>query len=175
VSDEQQDKRGPGRPRKATTAVSSRRSQALSRRLAPGGHVFPRGITDIPLAEPGWHLRTFNNQIHENKHYSAIHEAGWEPLKPEHLAVAPDQLGLRVNEAGFIVRGERGQELYCRMPESDYQAIQARKTVENNKGVGRGAREAVANAVASAHGDEAAEFAHQHFVGNIEDRVGPLG
>ena len=174
MSDEQQDKRGPGRPRKATTAISSRRSAALARRLAPGGHVFPRGVTDIPLNEPGWTLRVFNNQIHENKHYSAVHEAGWEPLKPEHLAAPPEELGLRVNEAGVIVRGERGNEMYCRMPTADYNVIQLKKTEANNRDLGRGAKAAVANAVASAHGDEAADFAHKHFVGTVEDHVGAL-
>ena len=175
MSDEQQDKRGPGRPRKATTAVSSRRNAALARRLAPGGNVFPRGVTDIPLKEPGWETRWFNREIHENKHYAAVHEAGWEPVREEDLSAEAEELGLRLNETKVVVRCERGNEMLMRMRTDDRRLVQLKKTEINNKGVGRGAREAVANAVASAHGDEAADFAHQHFVGNIEDRVGPLG
>lgn len=162
--------------RRTPVQVTSRRTAALARRLGPGGKIFAGGSTPIPIAEPGWQVRWFNGDIHEGRHYQAVHELGWEPLRPEHLSVKPEECGLRVNESGFLVRGTRGNELLCRMPIQDYAEIQRRKTDANNREIGRPSqvKEAVANHVATQAGDEGGQFVKDHFVGSVEDRVGTL-
>lgn len=170
------EKRGPGRPRKATIEMTSRRSAALARRLAPGGAIFGGGTLEIPLKDRGRKLKWFNSDIHESRHYEAVHKLGWTPVRPEDLAAGTEELGLHVNAAGDIVRGVRGNELLCWVPDEDYVAIQAKKTEANNREIGRPDRikESVANAVASVSGDEGGQFVKDHFVGTVTDMRGSV-
>jgi hypothetical protein len=166
----------PEMPKRSPVTMTSRRTGALARRLAPGGKIFAGGSMAIPLKEPGWQVRTFNSDLHESRHYQAIHELGWEPVRAEDLSAAPEQFGLRVNETGALVRGTRGNELICKMPSADYQQLQMKKTEYNNRSIGRSERtkDEVANHVASVAGDEGGQYVKDHFVGTVRDVVAPL-
>jgi hypothetical protein len=168
---------GTASGRRKPVTMTSRRTAALARRLAPGGNVFGKGSAPIPLHEPGWTLRLFNGDLSDGRHYQAVHELGWEPVKPEMLAAKPEELGLRVNEAGYVVRGARGNELICRMPSDDYAEVQRRKTAANLREIGSESRtrDAVANAVASQAGDEGGQYVKDHFVGTVRDTLAPIG
>jgi hypothetical protein len=161
---------------KSSIGMTSRRTEALARRLAPGGNVFGAGSKAIPLKEPGWQTRFFNAEVHDQRHYQATQELGWMPVTPEELPGKPEEFGLRVNESGFLVRGAKGNELFCKMAAEDAAEVLRRKTIANMRGIGSASKtkDDVANAVAGAHGSEAADYIHKHIQGTVVDSRGPL-
>lgn len=161
---------------KSQIGMTSRRTEALARRLAPGGNVFGAGSKAIPLAESGWQTRFFNSEVHDQRHYQATHELGWMPVTADELPGKPEEFGLRVNESGFLVRGAKGNELFCKMAKEDADEVLRRKTVANMRGIGSASKtkDDVANAVAGQHGSEAADYIHKHITGTVIDSRGPL-
>lgn len=166
------------RAKQPAISMTSRRNDALARRLAPGGNPFGGGTRKIPLKSPEqWQTRIANGDLHEQRLYEMRHDKGWEPLLPEDLACKPEEAGFRVNESGYLVRGSRGQEMAFKMLREDFHDLTRAKTDRNSKAIGRTSKEVkerIANAVANEHGSEAAEYVHNHFVGEVTDLKGPL-
>lgn len=163
--------------RKATVQVTNRRNAALQRRLAPGGNVFGGGTRAIPLKEPEkWHTRIENDFADDQQVYRAVHDLGWEPLAVEDLGCKPEEVGLRVNEQGYLVRGQQGREVVLKMDKQDYRAVEKAKTEANMRGIGSPAKSKAqtAEAAAAAFGPEAGDFVHQHVTGTVTDTRGPL-
>ena len=162
--------------KKSVIDMSSRMTEALARRLAPGGNVFGSGSKKIPLKEGGWHTRFFNSEVHEARHYEAIHDKAYVPVTPDDLPGKPEEFGLRRNESGLLVRGARGSEMFGKIPQEAADIIQQRKTAANMRGLGSASktRDDVANAVAGQHGAEAGDYIHKHITGNVIDSRGPL-
>ena len=160
---------------KPAVQVTSRRNDALARRLATG-NAFGSGTKSIPLKEPKrWHTRIENDYGDEQQVYRAIHEGGWEPLELADLACKPEDVGLRVNEAGHLVKGAQGREIVLKMAIEDYRAIERMKTEKNLAGIGSPSKTKtqMANAAAAAHGPEAGEFVERHVSGTVTDTRGP--
>ena len=164
-------------PAKPSVQVTSRRNAALARRLAPGGNVFGGGTRAIPLKEPKrWHTRIENDFGDDQSVYRAIHDLGWEPLEPSDLSCKPEDVGLRVNEAGHLVRGAQGREVVLKMAIEDYREVEQMKTARNLSGLGSPSKTKAqtANAAAAAFGPEAGDFVEKHVTGTVTDRQGPL-
>ena len=164
-------------PAKPAVQVTSRRNEALARRLAPGGNVFGGGTRALPLKEPKrWHTRIENDYGDDQQVYRAIHDLGWEPLSEDDLACKPEEVGFRKNEAGHLVRGINGREVVLKMAAEDYRQIEKLKTEKNMVGIGSASKTktAMANAAAAAHGPEAGEFVDKHVSGTVIDVKGPL-
>jgi hypothetical protein len=53
---------------------------------------------------------------------------GWRPVTPEELPQALSFYGFTKSPDGFVVRGEKGQEVLLKMPRSLYDGIQQRKS-----------------------------------------------
>jgi hypothetical protein len=162
---------------KSKIEVSSRKSAALARRLAPGGNVFGGGTRSIPLKSPQeWHTYIANTYNNDDEFYRMRHEMGWEPLMADDLACLPEEIGFIKKEDGTLVRGSQGREMIFKMPIADYKALQQAKTDRNRADIGRPSKvkESVVGALAATAGDEAASFAQQHFTGTVTDTVEPL-
>lgn len=165
--------------RKPTVTVTSRaeggrnRNAALARRLAGNPHA--SGSRAVPLKHAEiWATRWANNEMNDNRHWQMTHELGWEPVTREDLedGVTPDSLGLRVSEDGGLVRGARGNERLYKMRKEDQDAVMARKTEYNLRGVGSAAKikQDAANAAAASHGTEAADYI-ANLPGEVVDKL----
>jgi hypothetical protein len=157
---------------KPTVQVTNRRSDALARRLAPGGNVHGGGVRRIPLKEPArWQLYIANDYAGDDMLYRMVNEYGWLPLEAADLDCAPEQIGYRVNETGHLVKGPRGSEVIFKMAIEDYRELQKVKTEKNLQGIGSPSktRAQMAEAAATSFGDEAGEYVHKHVTGTVTD------
>lgn len=136
---------------------------------------------EIPLAEPGkWALRRANSLAEDNRHYAMVHELGWVPLTVDDLApgTTPESIGYRLAEDGkTLCKGTRGDEVLYKKDKQAHQEIKMREALDRQK-VQRSemaAKQDVANAVAGAHGSQAAEYIAKNTTVRITDAQGPLG
>lgn len=162
---------------KPVVQVTNRRNAALQRRLAPGANVFGGGSRALPLKEPErWHTRIENDFADAQQVYRAVHEFGWEPLTVADLACKPEEVGLKLNEQGYLVRGVQGREVVLKMAKEDYREVERMKTAKNLQGIGSPARTKahMAEATAAAFGPEAGDFVHSHVTGTVTDTKGTL-
>ena len=161
---------------KSTIQVTPRQNDALARRLS-SSNPHGTGQRKIPLKEPKrWQLYIANDYNNEDELYRMVHDLGWEPLHVDDLACKPSDIGFRVSEDGHLVRGPQGREMIFKMAIEDYRVLEQRKTEANNATIGKPGKtkQAVTNAVAAVHGDEAASFVDKHFVGQVTDTQEPL-
>lgn len=160
-------KRGPGRPRKEPT-FQQPRIEVLNRRLQSP---FGAPSAQVHLKEAGWSCRWFNSAVSADHVYRSK-QNGWQPVRPSEL-VDPEQIGgFEVSPDGFVTRGEKGQEVLMKLPESWREQIatkKAERNVENMK-MGR-AKQDVATAAGRALGDQAGEFINDNvtMVGDVKD------
>lgn len=167
----------PAAPAKPVVQVTSRRNAALQRRLAPGGNVFGGGSRAIPLKEPQrWHTRVDNDFADAQQVYRSVHEHGWEPLTVDDLACKPEEVGLRLNEQGYLVRGVQGREVVLKMAKEDYREVERLKTEANMRGIGSPSKtkQHMAEAAAAQFGPEAGDFVASHVTGTVTDTKGTL-
>lgn len=137
-------------------------------RRAQGVGIHGTGAPPIDLREPGWQVRWFNAAVKSDHIWAAKHQKGWEPVTPDELA-DPDQVGgFSKSPDGFVVRGERGQEVLMKMP-TDYRTrIEKAKAAENIRNMDPHRQKAqVSEAAGKAMGDEAGTF--------IQDRMKVIG
>jgi len=121
------------------------------------------GSSTIPLKDPTWTLRWENSEIAPDHLWKVINELGWEYVDPEDIACPLDEVGAQARD-GRVIRGTRGTEVLVKMRTADYAKVQSKKRRENlaltfDK---KKLRSAVVGQVASAHGEEAAEFIHKN-------------
>jgi hypothetical protein len=158
----------------ATDALAAPRISVIDRRLKS-----PFGVPsrEIPLKgdKKNWVVHTFYaSPERPDRHYDAVHNLGWTPLKKSDLAVTEQSVGFTVNPEGYLVRGEGGKEMLMAMPAEDFQKILQAKSDANIKRL-RGAevRQEVSQATAKEHGSEAGDHIHKHF--QQQDFVGTGG
>lgn len=158
--------------RKPNVTVTPRQyNSALERRLK-GENLYGTGSITIPLRESGYVTKWAYADLHENRLWE-MKQLGWEPLREDDVDGNLDDLGLRVNESGYVVRGERGREVLYRMPADARQQIAVQKAERNVSGLRGGkAKSSVAEATAAAHGPEAGDFMDKHIVGDITEGQG---
>jgi len=126
----------------------------------------------IRLKEPGWYVRWVNAAIINDKVWRAKN-VGYDNVRPDDLA-DQEQLGMvKVNEAGHIVRGERGAEVLMKIPAPVYHERQLAKTRKNLADMRDYDKEKqrMVTAAAAKFGSEAADYLNQQVgpIGNVRD------
>ncbi len=184
MSDEQ--KRGPGRPPKITVHPRSDEStwspEDIIRARLEGENIFGHtNDNSLPLKDRArWHQRIFNNMSNPSQVHAAQRKLGWVPIRLDDLedGITPESLGMTVAPDGTIRRGARDhEEVFMKMDEASYQAVQKKKAAENVKGMSseKAARDDAANAAAAAHGDQAGDYIAKHTSISIKDSQQILG
>ena len=143
----------------------------LDRRLA---NPFGTGSVPITLKTPGnWEIRWVYSKMRPGHIYNMTHQKGWVFVEPQELDGSPDEYGLTPKD-NRLVRGDHGEEVLMKMAAEDFAKIQEAKAEYNLKQLGKKQmREAVAQAAAAKHGDEAADSVYSAFAhGDIRDSKG---
>lgn len=143
----------------------------LDRRLQ---NPFGTGAVPITLKTPGqWEVRWVYSKLRPGHLYTMTHQKGWVFVEPGELDGSPDEYGLEAKD-NRLVRGDHGEEVLMKMPKDMYDKIQQAKADYNNRQLGKKQmREAVAQAAAKEHGDQAADTVYDAFKhGEIVDRRG---
>jgi hypothetical protein len=160
----------PDAPPRKDEGFAPPRIEVLQRRLQSP---FGAPATQIRLREPGWEPRWFNAAIAADHIWSAK-ENGWVGVKPAELA-DPDQVGgFQVSPDGFVVRGDKGQELLMRLPADWRKQIQQKKIEQNLRNMRPGAmKREVADAAGRELGDQAGQFVNDQVrvVGDVRDSL----
>lgn len=146
------------------------RVEVLQRRLQTP---FGAPAAQIRLKEAGWEPRWFNAALAAD-HIWRAKENGWQGVRPGELA-DPDQIGgFQVSPDGFVVRGDKGQELLMKLPADWRKQIQQKKTEQNTRNMRPGAmKREVAEAAGKALGDQAGQFVNDNVrvVGDVRDSI----
>lgn len=143
----------------------------IDRRLA---NPFGQGSVPITLKTPGeWEVRWVNSKMRSGRLYEMTHHKGWVFIEPGEIDGTPDEYGLTAKD-NRLVRGDHGEEVLMKMPKADFQKIVRAKTEYNEKQLGkRQMRDAVAQATAKEHGDQAGDAVFDAFAhGDIKDSRG---
>ena len=151
--------------KKPSVTVSNRR---VANRLS---NPFGQPSTPIQLQDPELVCRWCNSAIISDKFWRDK-EKGWDPVTPAMLK-DKDQVGAFVTSAdGFVVRGEKQQEVLICMKREDRDAIQMAKTEQNIRDMKMGRqKEAAAQAAADHFGDRAGDFLSKtRLVGTVTDQ-----
>ena len=137
-------------PRKKLPSVS-----ILDRRLA---NPFGAPSVAITLKTPGpWAVRIVHADVRAGRLHDMTANKGWVFITPEEIDGSPADLGFRVID-NRVVRGEHGQEVLMKMPQADYDAIQAAKGNANLKALGsKQTVDRAAQATATEFGSEAGD------------------
>jgi hypothetical protein len=146
------------------------RVEVLQRRLS---RPFGAPSTKVRMKEDGWDARWFNAAIAAD-HIWRAKEQGWQGVVPAELA-DPDQIGgFQVSPDGYVVRGDKGQELLMKLPSDWRKQIQKSKTDQNLKNMRPGVmKREVAEAAGRTLGDQAGSFINDNIkvVGDVTDQV----
>ena len=141
------------------------RVSVLERRLQ---NPFGEPSAPVDLKDSSRECRWFNSAKSTDHVWRAKHK-GWDPVKPEDVMDLDLIGGYTVDTAGFITRGERGQEVLMSMPKEWRQQIAIAKTRENNRNMGNpnATKREVVEAASHKLGDQAADYLNTH--------IGPVG
>jgi len=150
--------------------VAKKQISVIERRLQSGS-ALQVGSTSIPLKDSTYVIRWENGEIAPDHIWRCINVLGWEYVLPEDVACPLEEVGAKAME-NRVVRGERGREVLLKMKASDYKKVQKLKTQENLRVTfdKKKVKDAVVGAVASEHGDEAAEFIHKNVMTVTDSR-----
>lgn len=143
----------------------------LDRRLM---NPFGAGSVPITLKTPGqWEVRVVYSKLRTNRLYEMTRNMGWVFIEPDELDGSPDEYGLTVKD-NRLVRGDHGEEVLMKMPKDMYDKIQKAKEAKNLTQLGtKQMRQAVAQAAAKEHGDQAGDVTYDAFkYGEIKDSRG---
>lgn len=113
----------------------------------------------IELTLPGeWYLRWINTQL-DGRWQKAVREAGLIPVKASELADPRALTGVATSPDGMVTRGDRGQEVLCRMPLAWFTRIQAAKAdrIRARQTSASAQKESLQEALAGQYGPQAAE------------------
>jgi hypothetical protein len=164
-------------PRSAETVLDT---DAIIQRRLKGDPRYSKP-PEIPLKDKGkWYLKEANSMADANRHYTIVHEEGYQPVTIHDLAdgITPQSVGFQVAADEItLCRGPHGDERLYKMDVNYRKQIESKKTELNKKGMGsaKAVREDAANAVASVGGSEAADFVFNRMHMNGGDTEGPLG
>ena len=176
--DEQQEKRGPGRPKQVTVAQRADVAYDVEAVIARRLNGAPFGSRDllVPMREQGkWATYEANSLADRNAHYQMVHQLGWVPVTVNDLepGTSPEAIGWQVDAAGTLCRGPQGDQKLYKQPVEVRRQIQDAKTRANMRGIGsaKAVKESVAEATAAQMGGEAADFVHGNISVTGSDRV----
>ena len=135
---------------------------------------FGSGTVPITLKTEGqWEVRWVYAKLRPGHVYDMVNRKGWVFVEPDELDGASDEYGLTVKD-NRLVRGDHGEEVLMKMPQADFDKIQKAKAEHNLGQLGKKQmREAVAQATAQEHGDQAGDTVFDAFKhGDIKDTRG---
>lgn len=162
----QVEKKKPGPKPKKLPKVS-----ILERRLAN-----PFGGDSVPITlktEGNWEIRWVYSKLRSGHLYNMVHNKGWVFVEPGELMGSPDEYGL-IAKDNRLVRGDHGEEVLMKMPREMFAQIAKAKAEYNLGQLGqKQMRDAVSQATAKKHGDQAGDSvfnAFQH--GEVKDTRG---
>lgn len=154
---------------KAATVDAPKRPRVsiLERRLQ---NPFGEPSAPIALRDSSRECRWFNAAVGAD-HIWRSKRKGWDQVKPDDVVDLEQIGGYSIDTSGFIVRGERGQEVLMSMPKDDRRAIEFAKARHNTKNMGNpvATKNEIVNAASSQLGDEAADFLHR--AGKVSGQV----
>lgn len=143
----------------------------LDRRLA---NPFGSGSVPITLKTPGrWEIRWVYSKLRSGHLYDMTQNKGWVFVEPDELDGSGDEYGLTVKD-NRLVRGDHGEEVLMKMPAEMFAKILQAKTHKNLGELSKTKmREAVAQAAAKEHGDQAGDTVFDAFRhGDVKDSRG---
>jgi hypothetical protein len=143
----------------------------LERRLK---NPFGSGTVPITLKTPGrWEVRWVSAKLRAGHLYDMTHNKGWTFIEPEEIDGRAEEYGLSVKD-NRLVRGDHGEEVLMKMPKDHFDQIQQAKARANLTQLGqKQMREAVAQAAAKEHGDQAGDTVFDAFKhGEVKDSRG---
>lgn len=138
--------------------------------------VFEHTSGAIAFTDPQFVGRWFNVAVSSQRLYEA-QQSGWVPVPPAMISDL-NRLGVyAVNDAGYVVRGQRGEEHLYFMTKVNQQRIAEAKTTENDARLGSGkkSRQDLIESVAAQGHSEAAEFLSSKVIGDVVDGVEQIG
>lgn len=145
------------------------RIEVLERRLQ---NPFGEPSAPVRLVDDTRECRWFNAAVQNDHIWRAKHK-GWEPVKPDELSDIDQIGGYGIDTSGFVVRGERGQEVLMAMPKEWRKQIQAAKIAQNIRNMGNPNRQKaeIVEAAGAKLGAEAADFLNKRMgsVGAVTD------
>jgi Fe-S cluster biosynthesis and repair protein YggX len=80
----------------------------------------------IRLKNKGLVVRVFNGEK-AGRLYHAVHELGWRPLHIDEIEDRAQIGDISTSPEGYIVRGEKGREMFMVMPKDAFDRIQRKK------------------------------------------------
>jgi hypothetical protein len=143
----------------------------LDRRLK---NPFGSGTVPITLKTGGpWEVRWVYAKLRGGHLYDITHNKGWIFVEPDDIDGNADEYGL-IAKDNRLVRGDHGEEVLMKMLKADFDAIQKAKAEYNLKQLGKKQmREAVSQAAAKEHGDQAGDTVYDAFQhGDVKDSRG---
>lgn len=143
----------------------------LDRRLQ---NPFAAPSVPITLKTPGnWEVRWVYSKLRPGHLYNMTHHKGWVFIEPSELDGAPDEYGLTAKD-NRLVRGDHGEEVLMKMASEDFARITKAKAEYNLKQLGKKQMaDAVAQATAKEHGDQAGDTVYNAFQhGDVKDSRG---
>jgi hypothetical protein len=143
----------------------------LDRRLK---NPFGSGTVPITLKTEGqWEVRWVYAKLRPGHLYDMTNRKGWVFVEPAELDGNADEYGLTVKD-NRLVRGDHGEEVLMKMPSADFAKIVKAKTDYNLQQLGKKQmRDAVAQATAKEHGDQAGDTVFDAFkFGDVKDSRG---
>lgn len=147
----------------------------IERRLQ-GPNVFRTSSQPIPLSEGDRYVvRWENSKISPDHIWNVIHNLGWVYAEPADLACKVDEIGAQERD-GRIVRGERGDEVLMKMLSADYAKVSKLKDQQTRDQTfgQKQLKSRIVSEVASAHGDQAAEWMNKSVKSvSVSDARGP--
>lgn len=150
-----------------------RDNPGAAKRLA--GNIFGGGSVDIPMKEQGWYTRIDNTLADDANFYKMVHQLGYQPVTKDDLTCDPKEIGFFETPDGSLTRNN-GKEMIFKMPVEVRELIEAKATATNLKGQGsaKDTRDALAEKVAGAFGDQAADFMAGQ-PGHVIDSIASVG
>ena len=124
---------------------------------------FGQPSAPIELKDTSRECRWFNASIQAD-HIWRNKRKGWDQVRPDDVVDLEQIGGYSLIPEGYIVRGERGQEILMSMPKVVRNAVQAAKTQWNNRNLANpnAVKSELASAAGEQFGDQAGEFVATH-------------
>lgn len=131
-------------------------------------NVFGLPSTEIKLKDPQYVTHWVNTGIGGDQLGKFI-DAGYLKVRPEYLA-DKDRVSFTVSPEGYVVRGNRGEEILMYTVREMYHKRQLEKSRRNQQGM-RQLKDEIVEAAGAKLGDEAADFLQRRgrAVGQVTD------
>lgn len=142
--------------------------KVLDRRLQ---NPFGMASAPIDLKEPGWVVHIIDRRLRANRYYETL-SRGWSPVHWNELKDQKQCDGFERSPEGYVVRGERQNEVLLKIPQSWWDRIVQAKSDLNTRHINnpnRQKRELV-EATAGTLGPQAAEHMERRLVGEVIDK-----